>query len=173
MIYLWLKIIGYLFAALMLGGAAGWLLRNVTATRTEDQLRRRLAELSMRAQQRERQARVAQARRPTREAKEDDGQTTPAPSTSAANGEQQPTERQTLQRSADPRTAQQSNGEAGDLRAELAKITRGHQALADDLERERRRVGELEQERELQDRSLRLLHQQLELERERRLEATG
>lgn len=55
-----------------------------------------------------------------------------------------------------------------DLETRLAQKTMDYERLARDLEVEQRRVMELERERELQNKSLRVLHQQLELEREKR-----
>lgn len=64
-----------------------------------------------------------------------------------------------------------ADGQADEVVAELEKRlatkTMEYERLARDLEVEQRRVMELERERELQNKSLRVLHQQLELERER------
>jgi structural maintenance of chromosome 2 len=54
-----------------------------------------------------------------------------------------------------------------DLEARLTRKSEEHDRLARALESEQRRVMELERERELQNKSLRVLHQQLELEKER------
>ncbi len=54
-----------------------------------------------------------------------------------------------------------------ELEARLAQKTMDYERLARDLEVEKRRVIELERERELQNKSLQVLHQQLELEKER------
>ena len=54
-----------------------------------------------------------------------------------------------------------------ELEARLAQKTMDYERLARDLEVEKRRVTELERERELQNKSLQVLHQQLELEKER------
>ncbi|MGE0625061.1 MAG: hypothetical protein AB7I04_08895 [Pseudomonadales bacterium] len=65
--------------------------------------------------------------------------------------------------------ASASHAEAvADLERRLAQKTMDYERLARDLEVEQRRVVELERERELQNKSLRVLHQQLELEREKR-----
>ncbi len=56
---------------------------------------------------------------------------------------------------------------AAALEARLARKTMDYERLARDLEVSQRRVTELERERELQNKSLQVLHQQLELERER------
>ncbi|MGD8417996.1 MAG: hypothetical protein PVH91_13140 [Pseudomonadales bacterium] len=64
-----------------------------------------------------------------------------------------------------------TDGKADQVLAELEKRlatkTMEYERLARDLEVEQRRVAELERERALQNKSLRVLHQQLELERER------
>lgn len=171
MIYLSLKIVGYLLAALLLGGAAGWLLRNVGATEKEEELRRRLAEVSMRAQQRDRQVRVRAAQRTTTVGDVGKPQiVSPAEArTAGATEKREPG----VQRTVAKADGQQPRGELGEVRSDLEKITRERQSLVNDLERTHRRVSELERERELQDRSLRLLHQQLEVERQRRLEAAA
>ncbi len=54
-----------------------------------------------------------------------------------------------------------------ELEARLQQKSEEHDRLARALESEQRRVTELERERELQNKSLRVLHQQLELEKER------
>lgn len=60
------------------------------------------------------------------------------------------------------------SGEAvAELEARLQQKSEEHDRLARALESEQRRVTELERERELQNKSLRVLHQQLELEKER------
>lgn len=59
-------------------------------------------------------------------------------------------------------------GTIAELEQRLAQKTMDYERLARDLEVEQRRVTELERERELQNKSLRVLHQQLELEREKR-----
>ena len=60
-----------------------------------------------------------------------------------------------------------ADGAISDLEARLAQKTMDYERLARDLELSQRRVTELERERELQNKSLQVLHQQLELERER------
>ena len=67
-----------------------------------------------------------------------------------------------------------STGDADVLNAELdasrlqnRQLETRLRGLQDDLERQRRSVVELERERELQNKSLQVLHQQLELERSR------
>lgn len=54
-----------------------------------------------------------------------------------------------------------------DLEARLKQKAEEYDRLARELDAEQRRVTELERERELQNKSLRVLHQQLELEKER------
>lgn len=64
--------------------------------------------------------------------------------------------------------ADSDDGQAvADLEARLKQKTEALDQLAKALESEQRRVTELERERELQNKSLRVLHQQLELEKER------
>ena len=70
------------------------------------------------------------------------------------------------------RTAQPSVDAAvtagtADLEARLRQKAEEHERLNRSLETEKRKVVELERERELQNKSLQVLHQQLELERER------
>ena len=60
-----------------------------------------------------------------------------------------------------------SSETVAELEARLQRKTEEHDRLARALESEQRRVTELERERELQNKSLRVLHQQLELEKER------
>ncbi|MEJ2087271.1 MAG: hypothetical protein P8Y69_02055 [Gammaproteobacteria bacterium] len=57
--------------------------------------------------------------------------------------------------------------EVYELEVRLKQKAEEYDRLVRDLEMERRRVVELERERELQNKSLQVLHQQLELERER------
>lgn len=61
----------------------------------------------------------------------------------------------------------QGSDDVRDLEARLQQKATEYDRLAGELETEQRRVAELERERELQNRSLQVLHQQLELERER------
>ena len=64
--------------------------------------------------------------------------------------------------------AENSDSQAvAELEARLKQKAEEHTRLARALESEQRRVTELERERELQNKSLRVLHQQLELEKER------
>jgi predicted RNase H-like nuclease (RuvC/YqgF family) len=60
-----------------------------------------------------------------------------------------------------------SSDAVADLESRLKQKSEEHDRLARELESEQRRVTELERERELQNKSLRVLHQQLELEKER------
>jgi chromosome segregation ATPase len=60
-----------------------------------------------------------------------------------------------------------SSEAVAELEARLQQKSEEHDRLAQALESEQRRVMELERERELQNKSLRVLHQQLELEKER------
>ena len=60
-----------------------------------------------------------------------------------------------------------SSDAVADLESRLKQKSEEHDRLARELESEQRRVTELERERELQNKSLRVLHQHLELEKER------
>lgn len=64
-------------------------------------------------------------------------------------------------------TAPNSEGDVKELEARLRQKAQEQEKLNRALETEQRRVVELERERELQNKSLQVLHQQLELERER------
>lgn len=61
----------------------------------------------------------------------------------------------------------ESSSAVADLEARLQQKSSEYDRLARELEQEQRRVAELERERELQNKSLQVLHQQLELARER------
>ena len=63
--------------------------------------------------------------------------------------------------------AQGDERSVADLEARLKQKAEEYDRLARSLEAEQRRVTELERERELQNKSLRVLHQQLELAKER------
>ena len=54
------------------------------------------------------------------------------------------------------------------LQGQLATLQRNHAAVQGELNAEREKVRELERERELQNKSLQVLHQQLDLERSKR-----
>ena len=58
-------------------------------------------------------------------------------------------------------------GEVKELQARVRQQASEHEQLSKALDTEQRKVTELERERELQNKSLQVLHQQLELERER------
>ncbi|MCB1684649.1 MAG: hypothetical protein R3E82_23140 [Pseudomonadales bacterium] len=64
-------------------------------------------------------------------------------------------------------TAQAASVNTSDLEARLRQKAEDFERLSRNLETEKRKVTELERERELQNKSLQVLHQQLELERER------
>lgn len=63
--------------------------------------------------------------------------------------------------------------EVADLEARLMQKTTEYERLAREFEVEQRRVAELERERKLQNKSLQVLHQQLELEKERGQRVVG
>ena len=63
--------------------------------------------------------------------------------------------------------ADRDSNQVRELEARLRQQARDFERLSKSVEQERRKVVELERERELQHRSLQVLHQQLELERDR------
>ena len=80
-----------------------------------------------------------------------------------------------------PQPASGDSGEADeDLRHEMLELearlrqkAEEHKATCKALDKERGKVVELERERELQNKSLQVLHQQLEIERERMMDDSG
>lgn len=247
MIYLILKIFVYLGFALALGGAAGWLLRQFTAQKQEDQLRRDLADSRAKVPQLESLIRARdqkirtlseqvssldsggqgsrvqdeQLMRQLREheleiqrlkgqlaeahtaaadgliageallgAAQDQPSTDPgltlgeAEGIAAASSELLATrdaQITSLQRELEQvreelagariqlelvATQQDYQREAQELSQRLRQRAEEQERLKTQIEQERRRVLELERERELQAKSLKVLHQQLELARE-------
>ncbi len=63
--------------------------------------------------------------------------------------------------------------QVAELQAQLAEKEAEQERLSNTLENEQRKLAELERERELQNKSLQVLHQQLELERERNQKASA
>lgn len=258
MIYLIMKMFLYLLIALVAGGAAGWLLRNVAAVRQEDELNKSLAEARGRVPQfesllRSRDELVKQLRMDlkTQEAKSSDLQESlgtqeremrdksralskavarnealegtgtsgdadesgdltevsfEAEASPAPDAEPQSTEdnqtigallddierlRDELQAAnaatanavaeataAEAELSAHNQGDSAgrndalakqlaELQAQLAEKEAERERLSNLLETEQRKLAELEKERELQNKSLQVLHQQLELERER------
>jgi chromosome segregation protein len=240
-IYLILKIFFYLFVALALGSAGGWLARNLVAARREDELQKavteararvpqfeslmrardqqvqrlkddnkdkdqRIAELTSQAHTLEESLRGKQrelARAASRnEALELDGASGVASTDGSMESPGRPgdLERLTEELARARRETADAVAEAAAAEAELARLRRDaggrnaggettvdgaalerikelearleqtadeHERLNRTLETERRRIAQLERERELQNRSLRVLHEQLEVERER------
>jgi chromosome segregation ATPase len=258
MIYLIMKMFLYLLIALVAGGAAGWLLRNVAAMRQEDELNKSLADARGRVPQfesllRSRDELVKQLRMDlkTQEAKSSDLQASlgareremreksaalskavarsealegvgvsgdadesenlaeasfETEASPAADAEQQSAEdnqtigallddierlRDELQAAnaatanavaetaaAEAELSAHNQGDSADrndtlvkqvaeLQAQLAKKEAEQEQLSNMLQTEQRKLAQLEKERELQNKSLQVLHQQLELERER------
>jgi len=268
MIYLIMKMFLYLVVALVAGGAAGWLLRNIAALRKEDELNKSLAEARGRVPQfesllRSRDELVKQLRLDlkTQEAKSSDLQVSlstqerdmreksralskavarnealegagvsndsdgsdesaklleagfeaevqPAAADDQAHSaednqtigallddiESLRTELKTANAATANAVAEAAAAEAelsllsqGDaaqqndtlvqqvqeLQAQLAEKEAEQERLSNRLESEQRKLTQLERERELQNKSLQVLHQQLELERERSHQASA
>jgi len=227
MIFLIGKIFVYLFLAGAVGGAAGWLFRNLQAQRTEESAQRAATdakskvpqlesllrgrdeqiakfkdmlaehkselgardqamhelEAQLRAQQREasRLEERAQARMQAGEETFEDGDDYELASEDGSatdnmlvelSGEIARLKSELERAQAGPATnADESvlEVEVEALRTQLATAEKDLQTAIADLEAEQLRVSELESERELQNRSLHVLHQQLELERTRRV----
>ncbi len=252
MIYLILKIFFYLLLAVLLGFAAGWLTRNILATKREEELNRsvtdararvpqfeslmrtrdeqvqrlrdeiaerdsRLADLSVQVQAKEEElrsknrelsklsSRSANLSAAGDEAQDDylggelvdlpGAEPLSAPAADDAEAARLQGEVERLSRelnearveaadamaeaaNAEARLAAlradgASDGGAGadgnvqELTARVRQQAEEHERLTRALETEQRKVVELERERELQNKSLQVLHQQLELERER------
>lgn len=72
-----------------------------------------------------------------------------------------------LKRAGTVEVGEQAADDVRDLETRLQQKAAEYERLSGELETEQRRVLELERERELQNKSLQVLHQQLELERER------
>lgn len=265
MIYLIMKMFIYLVVALVAGGAAGWLLRNIAALRKEDELNKSLAEARARVPQfesllRSRDELVKQLRLDlkTQEAKSSDLQVSlstqerdmreksralskavarnealegagvsndsdgsdesaklleagfeaevqPAAADDQAHSaednqtigallddiESLRTELKTANAAtanavaeAAAAEAELSQGDAAqqndalvqqvqELQAKLVEKEAEQERLSNLLENEQRKLTQLERERELQNKSLQVLHQQLELERERSHQASA
>jgi chromosome segregation ATPase len=227
MIFLIGKIFVYLFLAGAVGGAAGWLFRNLQAQRTEESAQRaatdakskvpqlesllrgrdeqiakfkdmlaehkselgardqdiRALEEQLRDQQRaaSRLAERAQARMQAGEETFEDGADYELASEDRSatdnmlvelSGEIARLKSELERAQADPSASADESvleAEVEALRIQLATAERDLQTATADLEAEQLRVSELESERELQNRSLQVLHQQLELERTRRV----
>ncbi len=244
MIYLILKIFGYLLIALLAGFASGWLFRNLLAVKKDEELRGSLNDTRAKLPQfesllRGRDQQVKELkddletrdqkirelmdaasetdkafRKNTRELKrltkppmtndesvlaDADIENTSANTSSLEEGEildkgetSSDDARQTkalkvqiaeLEREleqavqatlqaeanalADTTDADWDSGQVQELEARLRQQAQDFERLSKSLEQERRKVAELERERELQHKSLQVLHQQLELKRDR------
>lgn len=197
MIYLILKMFVYLLLALIAGAGAGWLLRHLAASRQEEEMQRSLAEVRSHVPQLESlvRSRDEQISRLREDLKEKDlringlvaelREMAAAPSArlekelalakaqvADAVAEAAAAEGEVIVLKADLARAVNGGSAAhaqtvAELDKRLAQKTMDYERLARDLEVEQRRVLELERERELQSRSLRVLYQQLELEREK------
>ena len=215
MIYLIFKIGAYLLVAMVCGAGAGWLARNVSAVRQEDDQQRQLTELgaklpqlqtlmrtrddqleTLRAALKDKDQRIGALRDElgalgkVLESMEHELEQARAAKDAAAPAQEPGAEAERIAqlsaevgrlhsqlsdarvRAAAPQPANADEGER--LREELQSLEerlklngQEHDRMSKVLEQERRKVVELERERELQSKSLQLLHQQLDLERER------
>ncbi|MEM7078859.1 MAG: hypothetical protein AAF513_09545 [Pseudomonadota bacterium] len=220
MIFLVLKIFVYLLLAAAIGGAAGWLLRNLQAQKTEEDAQRavhdakskvpqletllrsrddqnkklklevteRKGELQSMEQalrtaeqkQREQERELARLRtqgnsgaHKTADISElDFTDEQPSPAVNDERVDQLKAQVISLQDELERRAAQSVDEplhevETEALRLQLANVERQLTRAQQDLALEREKVQELERERELQNKSLQVLHQQLEMERSR------
>lgn len=179
MIYLVMKMLVYLAVAMAAGFGAGWLIRNLTATRKEDELQRALGETKSRLPQLESlmRTRDEQLNNARAELKDKDAR---IGELRAQMDSQQKTlkERERDLKNAQARLAVLDELDDGSvdlqaLESRLRETALDRDRLSKALEQEKRRITELERERELQNRSLLVLHQQLELARESSQRATG
>lgn len=232
MMFLISKIFAYLVMAGAIGGAAGWLLRNLQAQRTEENALRsvtdaksKLPQLESLLRGRDEQIQKLKAEIADRKTQSSELEQQIRSGEQSLREQQRLTER--LQQTVDARKSKEmrdfdldgeSNGELGgegladstdtdnliaELSAEIARLKellaqpapvalqdRGEETVLQielealrekltsaqgklhnthaDLVQEQSKVSELERERELQNKSLQVLHQQLELERTRR-----
>jgi hypothetical protein len=213
MIYLIFKMALYLLVALGSGAAAGWLMRNRSASEREDEWSRELDEHKSKLLQLESlmRSRDEQLQALRVEAKEKDtrigglrdevGTASKALKSAEAPLEQTEDAQARAVEGGSSATVAELMAEVARLRSELSdarvraaasELTREggtseqqlrvelehrerelhkngqeHDRMSKTLEQERRKVVELECERGLQSKSLRLLHQQLDMERER------
>jgi chromosome segregation ATPase len=249
MIYLIMKIFLYLFIALIVGLGAGWLIRNIAATRKEDELNKLITEVRARVPQfeslmrtRDEQAQKLRADLKSQEAKQTELQSTlklrelelrdrtrelsaltarnaalegtgdsqdmmdvdllPGGAEKTADTALDSNQAETIgallddierlrtelaeakthaaaqvesmrSQVAESATAEEAGAnesllkEVQELQARLRQKAQEQEQLNKKLETEQRKLIELERERELQNKSLQVLHQQLELERER------
>lgn len=157
MIYLIGKIFIYLLIALGIGAAAGWLWRNLQAVDRESaleralmELRRRLPQIEMALRKRDEQLDAAHAELRAREE-------------ALSHQAELAAERDRLTEELERMRAQPAP--AADAR-ELAEARETVERLNKALQAEQRRVEELSRERELQNRALVALEQQLDMARD-------
>lgn len=221
MIYLIFKMALYLLIALATGAGAGWLIRNLSAVKQEEELQRAANEVkaklpqieslmrsrdeqltTLRSESKDKDARIGELRNElsvqSKALKSVQGQLKEAQALrdSAQGSETLPATPENADRVAElmaevgrlhsqlsdarVRAAaseltrddgstdeEQLRGELQDLEAKLKQNRQQQDRTSQVLEQERRKVVELERERELQSKSLQLLHQQLDMERER------
>jgi chromosome segregation ATPase len=191
MIYLVVRMFVYLVIAGVAGAAAGWLWRHRSALTREEELTRSLSDTRGRIPQLEAlmRARDGELRRLGEELDERREAAREAAQQARSAALEVTRLRQELDRAL---VAQAPEGESAEaLRAELATLKRsldtreafddarrsaletrleeqanGHEQTRRELSRAEERVVELERERELQNRSLKVLHQQIELLRD-------
>lgn len=189
MIYLIGKIFIYLLAALGVGAAAGWLWRNLQAVDRESALERQLMELRGRLPQmetalrkRDEQLDAANAELRAREealssqaelmAERDRlaAELERLRVQPAATGDALPVDILDSGSSDSPALAEDASAPAGSAAAaaEVAEIREALERANRALQVERRRVEELSRERELQNRALQALEQQLDMARDSR-----
>ena len=186
MIFLILKIFVYLLLALAAGIGAGWLLRHMAATKQEEDMQRTLADARARVPQFESliRSRDEQIKRLKEELRDkdvringlvDDVREAELSLKDRDRELKAVTARQetlidTAEAPVDPGATEDLKAE---LEARLEQKTEEYERLARSLEDEQRRIAELERERALQNQSLRVLHQQLELAEERNQRAAA
>ncbi len=252
MIFLVLKMFVYLFVALAAGGAAGWLLRNLAATKREEDMQRVVNETKSRVPQFEslmrgrddqikklkyeveaKQKELGEAYQSLRDAEHEARENSrelktlqhrhqalasgsgegalvdgaimggseaidyaqPGGEGDAAvaelhqeiarlKSELESAKLEVMQLDAMQGTPQPASGDSVEadeelrhemleLEARLRQKAEEHKATCKALDKERGKVVELERERELQNKSLQVLHQQLEIERERMIDDSG
>lgn len=150
MIFLIFNIFIYLLLASLIGAAAGWLLRNLQAQRREEEATLAVADARSKLPQMETLLRGR------------DKQMTKLKSQFAEVS----SELKALAQA--PNTLEEENQQ---LQRELTRYKRDARRATRALEAEQQKVRQMASERELQHRSLHVLNQQLELERNRRAAA--
>ena len=173
MSYLIAKIFVYLAVALVAGYGAGWMVRNFTASKKEDELQQQLSETKALVPQLESlmRSRDEQMQTLRKTVKEKDARI-------GGLHEEVGTQRQKNKTGPDGESgadvdqdlsAGTENDKIRRLVAEVQRLRQtaaDHKRLAKTLTQEKRKVVELECERELQNKSLQVMHLQLDLARE-------